>query len=57
VTQAANEKTLCFCSLVILVLKVTGRLLVINGQTETIKMIVKVCLGYDTRAEIAWRNL
>jgi hypothetical protein len=34
-------------------------LLVINGETETIKHIVRVCfsLDYDTRAEIAWRNL
>ncbi len=35
-----------------------GRL-VINGEQERIKMIVKVCFGldYDTREDLAWRDL
>jgi hypothetical protein len=33
--------------------------LIINGETERVKMIVKVCFGtdFDTRADIAWRDL
>lgn len=35
-----------------------GRL-TIDGENERVKMIVKVCFGldYDTRHDIAWRNL
>ncbi len=34
-------------------------LLVINGEQERVKMIVKVCFGldYDTREDLAWRDL
>ncbi len=33
--------------------------LVINGEQERVKMIVKVCFGldYDTREDLAWRDL
>ena len=35
-----------------------GRL-VIDGENERVKMIVKVCFGtdWDTREDISWRNL
>jgi hypothetical protein len=34
-------------------------LISINGETERLKMIVKVCFGtdFDTRHDIAWRDL
>jgi hypothetical protein len=34
-------------------------LLIIDGEQERVRMIVKVCFGtdFDTRTDIAWRDL